>query len=108
MLISVTLMAASLGTAQAQPVDDASDSGANPATQHTNASSEPVQSAKADATEDDGKIICRRTAITGSKFKKKLCGTKSEWDALQRRGSETTRRWQQRGKGVEPGGDPGI
>ncbi len=52
--------------------------------------------------DDDDKIICRRTAVIGSKFKKKVCGTKKQWETLSNRGSETTRNLQRRGKGLEP------
>ena len=52
--------------------------------------------------DDDDKIICRRTAIIGSKFKKRICGTKKQWQTLENRSAETTREWQRRGKGLEP------
>ncbi len=33
------------------------------------------------ATSDDGRMICKRTQATGSKFHRKVCATKEEWDA---------------------------
>ncbi|WP_298469580.1 hypothetical protein [uncultured Erythrobacter sp.] len=60
------------------------------------------------AANDDDKIICRRTAIVGSKFKKKICGTKKQWETLANRGAETTREFQRRGKGLEPNDVPGT
>ncbi len=65
----------------------------------------PDPSAKAApeaAVKDEDKVVCRRTAITGSKFKKKICATRKEWAALSQRGGDTAREMQRRGKGVEP------
>lgn len=61
----------------------------------------------AEAKEEDkekSRIICKRTAITGSKFKKRLCGTKEEWETLRRQSSDNTDEMQRRGKGVDPSG----
>lgn len=51
--------------------------------------------------EDDSKMICRRTAVTGSKFKKRICATKYEWEKLRERSQDTTREFQNN-KGLEP------
>lgn len=62
-----------------------------------------AETAQADEQSDDSeKVICRRTAVIGSKFKKKICGTKKQWETLENRSEETTRTWQRRGKGLEP------
>ncbi len=52
--------------------------------------------------DDDDTIICRRTAVVGSRFKKRICGTKKQWRTLQNRAADTTHNWQRRGKGLEP------
>ncbi|MDJ0642128.1 MAG: hypothetical protein QNJ15_04870 [Erythrobacter sp.] len=66
------------------------------------APAEQTESAETAEQADENKIICRRTAITGSKFKKKICGTKKEWETLATRGARDTRELQRRGKGNEP------
>ena len=53
---------------------------------------------------DEERLICKRTAIVGSKFKKKLCGTQEYWDQMAQRGKDATREFQTRGRGVEPSG----
>ena len=53
---------------------------------------------------DEERLICKRTAIVGSKFKKKLCGTQEYWDQMAQRGKDATREFQVRGRGVEPSG----
>lgn len=58
------------------------------------------QSVEDDESED--RLICRRTAIIGSKFKKRICATAEEWETLSRRGQDTTKEFQRRGKGNEP------
>ena len=81
-----TAIAATLLAMQAQPT----------------AQAESAEAAQAEEQADANKIICRRTAITGSKFKKKICGTKKEWETLAQRGAKDTRELQRRGKGNEP------
>ena len=56
---------------------------------------------KAEAKDDDDKLICRREATVGSKFKKKICATKAEWETLRKESAEETRKMQ-RQKGLEP------
>ncbi len=94
--LAITL-AATLLAMQAQPTPTTEASEANPVEEPQTAE----QVAQTEASDDD-KIICRRTAITGSKFKKKICGTKKEWETLANRGSKDTRELQRRGKGLEP------
>lgn len=78
------------------------DSG-EPAVQIEAADKEP-ETAKTDVAEasDDKKVICKRTVITGSKFTKRICGTKDEWAAMTRRGRDAAAEVQRRGKGVDP------
>ncbi len=63
-----------------------------------------AEAAPEEAVNDEDKIVCRRTAITGSKFKKKVCATKKEWASLGRRSRENAGEMQRRGKGLSPNG----
>ncbi len=97
-----TLLAILLVSSQAQPATEAAEpevtQAASEATVEANeATQEDV------AANDDDKIICRRTSIVGSKFKKKICGTKKQWETLANRSAANTRDMQRRGKGLEPG-----
>ena len=56
-----------------------------------------------DTTEGADRIICRRTAIVGSKFKKKVCGTQSDWDRIASNGQNATAEFQRRGRGIRQG-----
>ncbi len=60
---------------------------------------EPAEKAK--DKDDKDKVICKRTAVIGSKFKKKICATQEEWETLRAQSAEETRSMQRR-KGVEP------
>ncbi|MBD2840726.1 hypothetical protein [Erythrobacter rubeus] len=60
--------------------------------------------AVAEAATDEDKVICRRTRITGSRFNKKLCGTKAQWEAMSRRGKNATEELRNRGRSIaQPG-----
>ncbi len=103
-----TLFAILLVSSQAQPVTEATEPEVTQVTPEAAAEAkveaEANEAAQEDvAANDDDKIICRRTAIVGSKFKKKICGTKKQWETLANRSSDSTREWQRRGKGLEPG-----
>ena len=37
----------------------------------------------------DGKMICKRTTVVGSNFKRKICATADEWDARAAADRET-------------------
>ncbi len=103
---TIGLLAALLAATQPQSAEE--NGAAKPVTVDE-PKTEQVAIAKEDKMADDeDKIICRRTAVIGSKFKKKICGTKKQWETLSNRGSETTRSLQRRGKGLEPGDVPGI
>jgi hypothetical protein len=49
-----------------------------------------VQADKADA--DPDKMVCRKEEITGSRFAKRVCMTRSQWDEQARRTEEFERR----------------
>ena len=57
---------------------------------------------EAEEANDDNKVICRRTQIIGSKFKKRVCGTRAEWESLSRKSKDKTDTMQRRGRGREP------
>ena len=103
---TIGFLAAILAAAQPQAAPDGSASAPMAADQPKTEQAATEQSAK--VADDDDKIICRRTAIIGSKFKKKICGTKKQWETLANRGADTTRELQRRGKGLEPGDVPGT
>ncbi|MEO0975026.1 MAG: hypothetical protein AAFX85_18210 [Pseudomonadota bacterium] len=42
----------------------------------------------ADSSGDPDRVICQRVAITGTKFKKKICGTQEQWDQSRAQGRE--------------------
>lgn len=88
MMEFTAIIASLLLAAQAQPAAETSAKQTEPKAE--------------EAVNDDDKIICRRTAVVGSKFKKKMCGTKKQWETLSNRGTDTTREFQRRGKGLEP------
>lgn len=94
MIEPVTLILSAFLAAQAQ------DAG----TAETPTVEAPAQVAvqEEEEVDDDDKIICKRTAVIGSKFKKQICGTQKQWATLESRSTETTREWQRRGKGLEP------
>ncbi|WP_343346098.1 hypothetical protein WJT74_01675 [Sphingomicrobium sp. XHP0239] len=56
------------------------------------------------AAQVDEPVICKRTTIVGSKFKKKVCGTPSEWAVMEGRSQDVTGQMQRRGKGMDPNG----
>ena len=56
-------------------------------------------------TDDKNRIICRRTAVIGSKFKKRICGTQKMWDTLSARGRDSTSEFQRKGRGIRQAGN---
>ena len=44
---------------------------------------------------DGGELICKRTALVGSRFKKKMCATEQQWKALSKHSIEITRELQE-------------
>ena len=66
------------------------------------ATEDAVEAETEEASEKD-KIICRRTAIVGSKFKKRMCGTQKMWDDLAARGRNATAEFQRKGRGIRQG-----
>jgi len=97
MIEPTTMLLSLLLAAQAQTTETpASEAAAEPV-----ADTATTQTSAADL-EDSNKVICKRTIVTGSKFKKKICGTKAEWAEMQARNIENAREMQRRGKGREP------
>jgi hypothetical protein len=106
MLISTALTASLLMSVQAAPPPTEPEPPAAP-----EATEEVVEAVVADpaapavqqaAVDDDDKVICRRTAITGSRFKKRLCGTRKEWEEMRNRSKDATQGMQRSGRGLEP------
>lgn len=52
--------------------------------------------------DDPDRITCRYTQVIGSKFKKRLCGTKAQWETMDQRASDDAREIQRRNRGFEP------
>ncbi len=52
--------------------------------------SEPSEKTEDTKTADASKKICRRQAITGSRFKKKICHTQDEWDKIKENAIKTS------------------
>lgn len=60
---------------------------------------EPTLASGADKeASPDEKVICKRTAVTGSKFKKKVCGTKKQWEMMANSSSRAARDIQRRNR----------
>ena len=55
-----------------------------------------VASLEEDAVDDD-RVICKRTIVTGSRFKKKVCKTWAEWKLLEEQAQQGLGRSQQLG-----------
>lgn len=49
---------------------------------------------QARAVEAGEELVCKKTALAGSKFKKRLCATAEEWERLARHAEETTQELQ--------------
>jgi hypothetical protein len=47
--------------------------------------------AGADPANDPDKVICKKEAITGSRFEKRICMTRAEWGEQERRTQEFER-----------------
>ncbi len=98
MIDLTTTIAATLLAMQAQAADTAEAADAK--AEATAQAAEQVEEV-AEVDEDKDKIICKRTAVIGSKFKKKICGTKEQWATMHNRGEDSTREMQRR-RGFEP------
>lgn len=59
-----------------------------------------AQSAAAEVNENGE--ICRFRDVTGSNFRRKVCGTPEEWAAIERASREATKRIQDNNRGFEP------
>jgi len=104
MLISSALAAYLLISVQAaSPVSTPEAPSAPESTEEVTqiALNEPEAPAAKEEAEDEDKIICRRTAIVGSRFKKRICGTQKEWESMSRRSRDATQGMQRSGRGLE-------
>ncbi len=93
------ILAGLLLALQAQPATETNDSPEEqpaPVTQAA-AAVEPE-------VDEDDKIICRKTAVIGSRFKKRVCATKHEWETLRKRSRDNADEMQRKGKGLSPNG----
>ena len=88
MLLSATLTASLFFSVQAAPVV-------------TNVTPVEPQEAK-----DSNERICKRTAVIGSRMKKRVCATRAEWDALAEESRYKAANLQRRGQ--VPGESPGT
>lgn len=52
--------------------------------------SEDLSQTKRTMKSEDGKMICKRTTVVGSKFNKKVCATADEWAARAEADKKTT------------------
>ena len=55
--------------------------------------------------EDGSEEICKRTQVTGTRFKKKICATAAEWQAMADRARAQTSAFQNRSRATN---DPGL
>ena len=49
---------------------------------------------------DPNEVICKMTRVTGSKFKKRACQTRAEWEQLARQGREFTDNLDRKNRGM--------
>jgi len=63
--------------------------------------SDTLTSTKTTAVSDDGKLICKRTSVVGSNFKRKVCATAEEWNARASEDRKTT-------EGIQRSAGPGV
>jgi len=106
MLIQTSILAVIALSMQAAPETEpaqqaAQEEAATAETTADEAAPGPEQGKEAKEN-DENEIICRREAVVGSKFKKKICGTRKQWEDLANRARQDAQDMQRRGKGVEP------
>ncbi|MEM7665128.1 MAG: hypothetical protein AAF250_04680 [Pseudomonadota bacterium] len=97
MMELTSVIAAVLLALQAQPVPtDSTEETAEAAPASTDQSAN-AETAEAEADQGE-KVICKRTAVVGSKFKKKVCGTKKQWEMMANSSSRAARDIQRRNR----------
>ena len=65
----------------------------------------PVADSEAEPTTaelDPNETICRREAVAGSNFKRRVCATRAQWEATARASRDATETIQRRNRGAEP------
>ena len=67
---------------------------------------QPATKLQADASQAaEDKMVCKRTPVTGSRFKKKVCMTQEQWDSMRDDAKSATGEFQRKNTGVgAPGG----
>lgn len=63
--------------------------------------SENLTQTRTTAKSADGKMVCKRTTVVGSNFKRKVCATQEEWDARAEADRKTT-------DGIQRSKGPGV
>jgi len=99
MIIQTALASALLLTLQAAPAESGEVTRAA-------AQSDEKTEEQAESLDEDDKMVCRRVSRIGTRFKKRVCATQGEWDALAERSRTDTEDLQRRGfvPGQAPGG----
>ena len=72
-------------------------------TEATAAAMSAEEKAAAEEEAYENEVVCKRTAIVGSKFKKKICATRKQWALERERSRQETSNLQRRSRGFEPG-----
>lgn len=93
-------------TVEPDAVTQADEAQAKTPQEGSGASGSPLRTAE--QIEDDKKIVCRRVAIVGSRFKKRVCASKEEWRTRRDSSVQETATLQRRARGFEPSGEPGF
>jgi Spy/CpxP family protein refolding chaperone len=63
---------------------DAQPAGATVAPSATAVSAPAATTARANATGDDEKVVCKSEQVTGTRFASHVCHTKHEWDQIEK------------------------
>lgn len=96
-LISISILAVSACATSTTPKN--TETQVNAPKTETTIVSKPAIVAKVDNAIDGEKKICKRSVPTGSRFTKKICMTKNEWDAIRETARQSTQDFQRKGAG---------
>ena len=103
-MIALTAMTASLMFQPAPAAQPAPDAEAAPEAQTPVDAGENVETVEVAAKDIPQKVVCKRQAIVGSKFKKRICGTEADWELLRQQSVQDAGEMQRKGKGLSPNG----
>ena len=79
--------------------------GSDGQSQTNQAESTPAVSTPAPRPADDpDKVVCRSEEVTGSRFKRRVCHTRSEWDQMTAKADDAMRQINERAFGGPTGG----